>query len=67
MTLLRSQSKLRAESEPEPRTSVPKAPSHFTSCFSSLSGPSSEFSPHHSHCLQLMFIESPSGEAWGQN
>lgn len=36
MTLLRSQSKLRAESGPEPRTPAPRVSSHVTSCFYSL-------------------------------
>ena len=51
MTLLRSQSKFRAESGPEPRTPAPRVSSHLTSCFSSPSGPSREISSHHGHRL----------------
>lgn len=48
MTLLRSQSKLGAESGPELRTPVSRVSSHFPSRFLSPSGPSSESSPHQS-------------------
>lgn len=64
MTSLRSQSKL-GDQNPK-QIPVLSVPSHFTSCLSSPSGPPSESSSHHSHCLQLVFIESPLGQAWGR-
>lgn len=38
-----------ADSGPEHRAPAPRVSSRFTSSFSSPSGPSSRFSPHHSH------------------
>lgn len=62
MTSLRSQSKPGTESGPELRTPVSTVSSHFTSCFSS----PSESRPPHSHCLQLVLMESPSGRPGGR-
>lgn len=54
-----------AESGPEPRTPTPRPPPTTPAASQAPSGPSVESSPHHSHDLQLEFIESPLGQAWG--
>ena len=70
--LLRSQGKLGAESEGEPKTSVPRVSSHIPSCQqpecpSGGSSPhSGGSSPHCSCCLQPVFIERPLEQAPGR-